>query len=319
MNYFKLGKDKLSKICLGTWSLGGNTKDNISYGNMSVEKCNKILNYAKNKGINFFDTANVYGESEKRLGNFFYQNREQIFISTKVGCISYKKKLNFSKKNIISQVNSSLKFTNSDYLDIVQLYNPSPNDKKIFYAIEALNELKNKKKLKYIGISLKNPHDYLFFRKIFKFDTVQCNFNLLDQRLIKKNILDLTKKDKTTLLARTILNFGIFTDSFIKSKSLNYSNEDHKSLWDIQQIINWKSFALKIRKKINIPIEDIAYRFINNYRCLKLIGATEKNHIDIALKNLNKKLSKKNIIEINSIYDEFTQIELKKREIKMKN
>ena len=83
MKYFRLGKLRLSKICLGTWSLGGNKKNNFSYGNMNEKQTHKILDYAYQKGINFYDTANVYGDAEKRLENSLSM-REKIFIATKV-------------------------------------------------------------------------------------------------------------------------------------------------------------------------------------------------------------------------------------------
>ena len=72
MKYFKLGKYNVSKYCLGTWSLGSNREKNISYGAISDSKVNKILEYSYDKGINFFDTANVYGDSEKKIGNYFF-------------------------------------------------------------------------------------------------------------------------------------------------------------------------------------------------------------------------------------------------------
>ena len=50
---------------------------------------------------------------------------------------------------------------------------------------------------------------------------MQCNFNFLDQRILDLKILDLIKKDKSTLYARTILNFGIFTEAFLKKINLN--------------------------------------------------------------------------------------------------
>ena len=140
MKYFKLGKYNVSKYCLGTWSLGSNRKKNISYGAISDFKVNKILEYSYNKGINFFDTANVYGDSEKKIGNFFHKKRDKVFFATKVGCISFKRKLNFSKKIIQSQIDNSLKNLKSDYIDIVQLYNPDFNDPNLKYAIRRSKE-----------------------------------------------------------------------------------------------------------------------------------------------------------------------------------
>ena len=69
------------------------------------------------------------------MGKFIRNKREDTFIATKVGCVSFHKKLNFSKKNIIKQISTSLKNLNSDYIDLVQLYGPSINDKKNILCI----------------------------------------------------------------------------------------------------------------------------------------------------------------------------------------
>ena len=210
MKYFRLGKYNVSQYCLGTWSLGSNKKKNISYGLISNSEISKILEYSFNKGINFFDTANVYGDSEEKIGNFFYKKRDKVFFATKVGCISFKKKLNFSKHIIQSQINNSLKNLRSDYIDLVQLYNPDTNDNNLKYTIELLDNLKNQNKINFIGISLGQPADYLKLRKLYKFNTIQCNFNILDQRV--KNITPY-------FTSYTISKSGLYT--LTKSLALN--------------------------------------------------------------------------------------------------
>jgi aryl-alcohol dehydrogenase-like predicted oxidoreductase len=296
----------ISKICLGTWALGGLKKNNISYGNLGLKKSQEILDFAFKNKINFFDTANVYGEAEQRLGKFIKDKREDTFIATKVGCVSFHKKLNFSKKNIIKQIDHSLKNLNSDYIDLVQLYGPSAEDKKIFHAYEILNKLKNEKKINYIGISLRKPADYLFFRKFMKVDFVQCNFNMLDHRLLKNKLLNLINKDCTDIYARTVLNFGIFTEKFLNSKSL-FSNNDHRSKWNPGQINNWKDSAIDIKKSLNNKIENLAYQYCKSFKISGLIiGATNTDHIKIAISSMAKrKLKNKEILMIEKIYKIF--------------
>ena len=86
---------------MGSWRF---KKNNISYGNLGFKKSEKILNFAFENKINFFDTANVYGEAELRLGKFIRNKREDTFIATKVGCVSFHKKLNFSKKIFLNKL-----------------------------------------------------------------------------------------------------------------------------------------------------------------------------------------------------------------------
>ena len=122
--------------------------------------------------------------------------------------------MNFSKKIIQKQVFNSLKNLKSDYLDIVQLYNPPLKDQNLKYAIDVLDNLKNQKKIRFIGVSVQQPLDYLYLRKLYKFDTIQCNFNVLDQRIFNKNLNKIFKIDKVKIFARTVLNFGIFSENF---------------------------------------------------------------------------------------------------------
>ena len=66
-------------------------KNNLLYGIIDDTKANQLLRYAYEKGVNFFDTANIYGIAEKCLVKAFKNVRSSIFIANKVGCISLKK------------------------------------------------------------------------------------------------------------------------------------------------------------------------------------------------------------------------------------
>ena len=303
MKYFYLDKHKISKYCLGTWSLGGTKNNNISYGVISYLKVKKILEHAINNGINFFDTANVYGDSEQLLGEILKKHRRKIFIANKVGCISFKKKLNFSKEIIKKQILSSLKNLKTDYLDIVQLYNPNFRDKKLKEAIEYLDELKKAETIKYIGVSLAKPSDYIYLRRLYKFDVVQCNFNILDHRILENKIFKFLLDDGVKIFGRTILNFGIFSESFLRKKNLNFNKSDHRYYWDKNQIKLWLHYAKKIKNISRRSIENTCYRFCNSFKINSLIiGATSVDHINDAIKAKNyTKLSIKEINSINNI------------------
>ena len=320
MKYFTLGKEKLSKNCLGTWSLGGEKKNNVSYGNIDEIQATKLLRYAFDNGINFFDTANVYGEAEKRLGHTFKSTRDKIFIANKVGCVSFKKKLNFSKEIIKKQVYQSLKNLNTEYLDLVQLFTPNPADKNIKQCLNYLDQKKKKGVIKFIGVSLRNPIDYISLRKLYKFDAVQCNFNILDQRLLDDNILKLLRKDNVKVFARTILNFGIFTENFIKKKNTNFKKNDHRYRWDARQILLWKKYAIKLKNLSSRKIENTCYKFCNSFNMSSLIiGANTKKHIDYATTLDNeKKLNNNEINKIKKIYKDYSKNFIVKPKIPIK-
>ncbi len=321
MRYFKLGKHNVSKYCLGTWSLGGNKNKNISYGSITVSEVNQILDYACESGINFFDTANVYGDAEKKLGNFFSKTRDKVFIATKVGCVSFKKKLNFSKKIVKSQIYNSLKNLKSEYVDIVQLYNPNYKDRNLNYTIEYLDKLKSQKKISFIGISLAKPEDYIQLRKLYKFDTIQFNFNPLDQRAISKEFKNKINKDKIKIFARTILNFGIFTEKFLKKKDIQFYKDDHRYYWNEDQIMVWLKYIKKIKAYSKRPIENTCYRFCNSFNLDSLIiGATNRYHIIKAVEKKNySKLSKDEIKFFKKVYGEYSTQRIFKPKIAMKS
>ncbi len=86
---------KKNYVCLGTWSLGGYSSKNKSYKKLSKKNIFRILDEALEKNIKFFDTAPVYGQSEKYLGECIKNFREKVVIASKIGCIDYKKKAKF--------------------------------------------------------------------------------------------------------------------------------------------------------------------------------------------------------------------------------
>ena len=81
-----LNKKKVSSICLGTWALGGNNKKQQAYGKLK-EKPENILKYSFRKKINFFDTANVYGNSENILGMYLIKKEKVFLLHQKSGVL----------------------------------------------------------------------------------------------------------------------------------------------------------------------------------------------------------------------------------------
>jgi len=319
MSLTTLNKKKVSNLCLGTWAIGGNNNKSKAYGPLK-EKPENIIKYSFKKKINFFDTANVYGNSEKILGKVFYKKRDSVFIASKVGCISFDKQLDFSKIFIKKQIKKILSNLQTDYIDLIQLYGPPKKISEIKDCLNFLTQLKKKKIIRYLGISLKNPSDYLYFRKFYKFDVIQFNFNILDHRVLEKKLWKKIKNDNIFVLPRTILNFGIFTEKFINSK-LNFFKNDHRSKWDKQQINRWFNYSKKIKILIKKDIEEICYRFCKNFYFKNIIiGAKEKKHIDQSLKIFKQpKLNNEELKIIMKIYNQYCKSLIIKPKYKMKS
>jgi aryl-alcohol dehydrogenase-like predicted oxidoreductase len=132
--------------------------------------------------------------------------------------------------------------------------------------------------------------------------------------------MKLLKKDGVKVFARTILNFGIFTENFLRRKKINFKINDHRSKWNIKQILFWRNYAMKIKKLSKRSIENTCYKFCNSFDVSSLIiGATTKHHIDQALTSNNKvKLNKNEINKINTIYRDYSKNLILKPKIPIK-
>ena len=133
-------------------------------------------------------------------------------------------------------------------------------------------------------------------------------------------MFDVHKKDRVKTFVRTILNFGIFTESFLKRDKIKFKKNDHRYYWNKDQIEKWALYANKIKKITKRNIEGTGYKFVNSFKIDGLIiGAASKDHLDQALnfKN-NTKLSFKEKINIKKIYKEYSDGFLIKPKIGMK-
>ena len=154
MNHRILGKSDLSisEIGFGCMSLGSNTYENT-----------QLIHQAFARGINFFDTADIYksGENEKQLGIAVREIRNKLIIATKVGNIirADGKGLDWdpSKEHILASADASLKRLGTDYIDLYQLHGGTIDD-PMDEMIEAFEILKQQGKRRNYGISSIRPN-----------------------------------------------------------------------------------------------------------------------------------------------------------------
>ena len=156
MEYRNLGKSglKVSVICIGAMTF--TEKGWRSAGTMSFDEIKNVVNYAIDNGVNFFDTADIYGfgESEELLGKALGDKKNNVIIATKVrGAMSDDPNdRGLSRHHIIKSIDASLKRLGRDYIDLYQVHwwdNHTPIEE----TLEALNDLVREGKVRYIGIS----------------------------------------------------------------------------------------------------------------------------------------------------------------------
>ncbi len=191
MEYVKLGNTGLevSKICLGCMSFGDPEKWIHSWV-LNEEESRKIIKKSLELGINFFDTANVYGlgTSEEILGRALkdYANRHEIVIATKVSGEMGKgpNKSGLSRKAIINEVDASLKRLGVDYIDILYIHRWD-YETPIEETMCALNDLVRSGKVLYLGASSMYAWQFAKAQYIAekngwtKFSVMQGHYNLL--------------------------------------------------------------------------------------------------------------------------------------------
>ena len=197
MKYRKLGNTNIdvSVICLGT----------MTYGEQNTQKEGFLqMDYALDRGINFFDTAELYavmprretyGKTEEIIGNWFKErkNRHKVILASKIASKSDdglewiregSNKLGFDKKNMDLAIENSLKRLNTDYIDLYQLHWPErqvpkfgvldfqydPNDDwtEIEEVLENLDRLVKAGKIRYVGLSNETPWGVMKFLQVAK-------------------------------------------------------------------------------------------------------------------------------------------------------
>ena len=198
MKYSKfIDNSKISKICFGTWNLSPSTKKFKSPNTTTAKEGIELLKIAFDKGVNFFDTADIYGEGigERILGEALKKERKKIIIITKTGVLNEENKTNFSKPYIEKKINKSLSNLQTDYLDGYQFHNITSED-NIDSSYNFLSKLKKSGKIRSIGFSSRDPFDAFKVLKAYNFDFLQVGFSIFDQRLLDSKILKLKKKKK---------------------------------------------------------------------------------------------------------------------------
>lgn len=268
MNYRQLGNTgiRVSEIGFGGWGIGGTPMDAKAYGPTDDNQSRNALFKALELGITFFDTAALYGygHSEKLIGEVIKGARQRVIISSKVGYRNFTGEQDFSPAYIRESLECSLKRLQTDHIDVYQLHDPTlallESDARI---LETMESLKREGKIRAIGISVRSPDDSMSAIKLFSFETIQVNFNLVDMRALEFGLFDRCEKQGIGIIIRTPLCFGFLTGAY-SSKS-DYHARDHRSNWSPDQIERWgsayKLFAAELAGNEELTNGQIALRF----------------------------------------------------------
>ena len=251
MRYRKLGNTDIdvSVICLGTMTFG--EQNSQMEGFMQMD-------YAIDRGVNFFDTAELYavmprketyGRTEEIIGNWFRErkNRDKVILATKVASKSDglnwirqgSKNLGFDRKNMNLAVDSSLKRLKTDYIDLYQLHWPErsvpkfgeldfkydPNDQwtNIEEVLENLNSLVKAGKIRHVGLSNETPWGMMKFLEYSKDKNLPRMVSIQNVYSLVNRVFDIANsevsiRENCGLLAYSPLAGGRLSGKYIGNK-----------------------------------------------------------------------------------------------------
>ncbi len=249
MRYTKLPRTEIevSKICLGT----------MTWGKQNTEaEGHEQMDYALERGINFFDTAELYpvpahadryAHTEIIIGNWFKKtgNRDKVILASKIAgkapFTKFIRETGFKRSSIIEAVDGSLKRLQTDYIDLYQLHWPerttnyfgqrgyehSSRDHwkdNIHQVLETLRDLIGEGKIRQVGISNETPWGTMRFleeskvhKELPRMITIQNPYSLLN-RLFEVGLAEISMREQIGLLAYSPLGFGVLSGKYLGDK-----------------------------------------------------------------------------------------------------
>ena len=225
MKYRMLGKTgyKVSEVSYGSWSLGAD------WGNVTEQDAIATLNKAIESGVNFIDTADVYGDgrSEKIIAKVLKTRKEKITVATKAG-----RRLNphtaagYTKENLTKFIERSRQNLQMDTLDLLQLHCP-PTD--VYYkpeVFEALDEMVSNKKIANYGVSVEKVEEAIKALQYPGVASVQIIFNIFRQRPAEL-FFDMAKRKNVGIIVRVPLASGLLTGKM--TTTTTFAQNDHRN------------------------------------------------------------------------------------------
>jgi aryl-alcohol dehydrogenase-like predicted oxidoreductase len=220
MEYRELGRTgwKVSTVGLGTWAMGS------SWGPVDSRESLATLNRALDLGVNFFDTADVYG-SEPLLGQLRRERREPFYIATKMGVRINPDPKGYTRENMTAFVESSLRNLGTETIDLMQLHVP-PVEVYNPETFGILDDLVQQGKMRHYGVSVERIGDALKAIEFPGVQAVQIIFNIFRQRPAE-DFFPEAKRRRVGIIARVPLASGMLAGKM--TRATTFAPDDHRS------------------------------------------------------------------------------------------
>ncbi len=276
MQYRKFGNTDLlvSEIGFGAWAIGGGAmigKTAIGWGDVNDKESKKAIGRSLELGINFFDTADIYGlgHSERLIGEVLGSNKD-VIIATKVGNVSRNDQftVDYSKEYILKACEESLKRLKRETIDYYQLHTARLTHLQQGECLEAMELLQNQGKIRYWGISV-NTFDPFpeaeFFMNNKAGNGFQMVLNILNQKALA--IIKKASRAGYGIIARMPLQFGLLTEKF--DHGVSFPDNDHRKNRLTKEVIETANTALEpvweLCKKYGISKTQLALSYLLSY------------------------------------------------------
>lgn len=308
MQYQEFGKTglRVSKLCLGTWGIGG-----AGWDSYSDESRMDAIKAALECGINFIDTAPAYnaGKAECYVGETLskLKKRREVVISTKCGnkFVDGKYLRCGSKESILKQCDESLKNLKTDYIDIYLVHWPDP-DVELEETIDAVSTLKKEGKILHAGVSNFSKEQIEEAQKYCKIEAFQPQYSLADRK--DEKLIRWAHEQGLGIMTYGTLGCGILTGNYRKLRTFEQTDSRNRFYPYFKEPLFSKAMELltimdQIAEERNVSLAQIAEKWVIQKRFVSscIIGAQSRARVEENCRNLQWELTDNEIRRLESV------------------
>lgn len=301
----------LTEIGFGAWAIGGPWE--YGWGAVDDETSIKAIQRAVELGINWIDTAAVYGlgHSEEVVARALRGKRNQVFIATKCGMIWDDKrrvKIHASPKSIQTEIENCLKRLKTDYIDLYQIHWYDP-DTPVEESWNKMVQLKKEGKVKYIGVCNYDVEMLEKCNKISPAQSLQPPYSLL-RRQIEQDILPYCLKNRIGVVAYSPMQTGLLTGKFdINKLAADDWRRKGKYFQEpfLSKVLHFIEKLRPIASKYNKTVGQLAVAWVLNNRAVTsaIVGARTPAQVEENIGATGFKLLNEDLVQIENLLKEY--------------
>jgi aryl-alcohol dehydrogenase-like predicted oxidoreductase len=223
----------------------------IGFEGATLEGVTALLNEALDSGLNVIDTAAAYLTSEELIGQAINKRRKDFYLFTKCGAAEGFTKFDWSKKGLLSHIETSLRALRTDYLDLIQLHSCDKSMLGQGESIEALQLAREKGHTRYIGYS-GDGENAVYAIKTGAFDTLQTSISIADQQAIDL-LLPLAQEYNLGVIAKRPIANAVWRNQQKPESAYHHVYWDRIQELKYDFLNNSESFSIALRFTLSQP------------------------------------------------------------------